>query len=457
MDPSRNRATPLDRRKDIELELAEPSLDESRFRRIAYLIWSERKRLLRFTLIGALVAGLIAFLLPKQYESTTRLMPPDNHPMGGLGSLLQTVTGSGDGGGGEAGLAADFLGVKSSGELLVELLRSRTLSDHLINRFDLRSVYHVRLMMDAREVLRHKTKVQQDKKSGVISITVTDRDPHRARAIAEAFVTELDHAVSDLNTSAAHRERVFLEQRLQTVKQELDSSSKELSQFASKNTTIDPKEQARAMVESTAVLQGQLIAAQTELSGLEQIYTGNNVRVRSVQARINELRRLINKAGAAADDSDTDTPASPYPSLRKLPLLGMTYYDLFRIVKVQETVFEFLTKQYERAKVEEVKELPSVRVLDQADLPERKSWPPRLLITFLGALVALIAGIFWLRASEVWDSLDSQDPRRLLADEFHAQWKARASARAFALSSVRQHVQDVLFRSRRSPEKQAGD
>jgi capsule polysaccharide export protein KpsE/RkpR len=210
-------------------------------------------------------------------------------------------------------------------------------------------------------------------------------------------------------------------------------------------------------VASAARLPGQLLAAETELSASEEIYTRNNVRVKSVQARIEELRRQLNKISSDNGDSGSGEQSSPYPSLRKLPLLGATYADLYRRVKVQETVFEFLTKQYERAKVEEVKELPSVRILDAADLPERKSWPPRLLITCLGALLALIAGIFWLRASEVWDSLDSQDPRRLLADEFHAQWKARTSARAFALSSVRQHVQDVLFRSRRSPEKQAGD
>ena len=45
------------------------------------------------------------------------------------------------------------------------------------------------------------------------------------------------------------------------------------------------------MVESAAVLQGQLIAAQSGYAVSEQIYTGNNVRVRSLRARVEELKR----------------------------------------------------------------------------------------------------------------------------------------------------------------------
>src|SRR5262249_51765864 len=145
-------------------------------------------------------------------------------------------------------------------------------------------------------------------------------------------------------------------------------------QFASKNGAIDIKEQGRAMVEAAATLEGQLIAAKSELEGLKQIYADNNVRVRSTQARIAELQSQLNKVGGKGEnDSSTISNGSDrlYPSLRRLPILGVTFADLYRRTKVQEAVYEALTQQYELAKVQEVKETPSVKILDEARVPEK--------------------------------------------------------------------------------------
>src|SRR5437879_7251667 len=109
--------------------------------------------------------------------------------------------------------------------------------------------------------------------------------------MAQEYVSELNVVVSQLSTSSAHRERVFLEERLAQVKQDLEAAEKDFSEFASKNATIDIQAQGRAMVESAASLEGELIAAQTQLQGLRQIYADSNIRVRATQARINELTR----------------------------------------------------------------------------------------------------------------------------------------------------------------------
>src|SRR5258708_5391721 len=145
------------------------------------------------------------------------------------------------------------------------------------------------------------------------------------------------------------------------------------------------------MVEAAATLQGQLIAAESQYEGLKQIYTGNNVRVRSVKARIDELQRQLQKLGGKGESatSVSDLPAdSLYPSIRKLPLLGVKYADLYRRTKIQEAVLETLTKEYELAKGQEAKEIPTVKGLDAANIPDKKSYPPRLLIMFLGTVSA---------------------------------------------------------------------
>jgi len=236
--------------------------------------------------------------------------------------------------------------------------------------------------------------------------------------MAQAYVDELDHLVVELNTSAAHRERAFLEERLKAVRQDLDSSAKEFSQFASQNTAIDIQEQGRAMVGAAATLQGHLIAAQSELEGLRQIYADSNVRVKAVRARIDELQKKLEEMGGG-DLSSAGEPekSSLYPSIRKLPLLGVRYAELYRTNKIQETVFELLTQQCELAKVQEAKETPSVKVLDIAKVPEKKSFPPRLLIMVLGALFAVMLGAVWVLAKAGWQDIDAEHPGKLLAHD----------------------------------------
>ena len=201
--------------------------------------------------------------------------------------------------------------------------------------------------------------------------------------------------MAQVSTSSARRERIFLEGRLQDVKTDLDLAARKFSDFASKNTAIDIPEQGKAMVEAAAGLQGQLIAAQSELSGLRAIYSDNNVRVRTVEARVNELDKKLNEIGGA-EVGNGKTDNSLYPSIRKLPLLGVTYADLFRQTKIQETVYELLTQQYEMAKVEEAKEIPTVKVLDAAIVPTKKTFPPRTVIVILGMMLGTTIAMSWV-------------------------------------------------------------
>jgi len=233
----------------------------------------------------------------------------------------------------------------------------------------------------------------------------------------------LNIVLEQADTSRAHRERLFLEGRLRQVKIDLETAEKNFGEFASKNVALDVPAQGKAMVEATASLEGELIAAETGLQGLRQIYTDNNVRVRSTQARIDELRSQLRKLGGNpgtadnAEAQDAEDTGSIYPSIRRLPLLGVAYADLLRTAKVQETVFETLTQEYEIAKVQEVKDLPSVKVLDSPDVPERKAFPPRFLIALLGGLSDLFLCAAWILVRNRWEESDPRTPGRILAQE----------------------------------------
>ena len=398
-----------------------PELDGTTFRdrsiELLRILWNQRRFLTRAVLAGMMIGWLLAFALPVEYESSAQLMPPDAQSGAGLAIMAALAARSGNGLGAGAG---DLLGVKSSGALFVGILGSRTVLDRLVERFQLKKFYGMELEEDTRKTLAKNTVVSEDRRSGIITITVTDHEAKRAAAIAQAYVDELDHLVAELSTSTAHRERVFLEERLRAVKQDLDQASREFSQFASKNATIDIKEQGRAMVDAAATLEGELIAAESELKGLEQIYTSSNVRVRSVQARINELRYQLNKLGGKGTAGTGETSVASdalYPSIRRLPLLGVTYADLYRRTKIQEAVYEALTQQYELAKVQEVRETPSVKVLDAAAVPERKSFPPRRLVVSVSVTIALMGAACVALSRARWEQIDAQDSGKILARE----------------------------------------
>ena len=384
------------------------------------LLWSNRRRLAKAAVVGLVFATAIAFLIPKRYQSTAELMPPDQSMSSGtamLAALSSRV------GGNLAGMAESALGMKTTGALFVGILKSDTVKDDLIRKFDLQKLYGTRYIEDARKKLAAKTDVSEDRQSGIITIGVTDHDPQRAAAMAQEYINQLNWVVTHLSTSAAHRERVFLDNRLKQVKADLESAERNFSQFASRKGAIDVPAQGKAMVTAAASLQGQLIAAESELQGLKQIYTDNNVRVRSVQARVNELRTALRgMAGKGADENSS--AGQLYPSIRELPLLGMTYADLLRRTKVQEAIFETLTQQDELAKVQEAKEVPSVKVLDPPRVPQKKSFPPRLLIMFLGGMLAAIFCTVWILARSAWDATDQNDPRKAVANEVWADLRA---------------------------------
>ena len=381
------------------------------------LLWTRRKFLFRATVWGLVIGTLIAFLIPKRFESTTRLMPPDDQS--GSGMAMAAVL-AGKLSGGLGGLAGNVLGLKSSGDLFIGILRSWTVEDDLINKFHLQKLYGCTSVAATRQKLAENTSISEDRKSGIITITVTDHDPKQAAWMAQEYVAELNAVVSQLSTSSARREREFLQGRLAQVEKDLESAEKDFSEFSSKNGAIDIKEQGRAMVGAAATLQGQLIAVESELEGLKQIYADNNVRVRSLQARATEIRTQMEKLGgkeSITEDAANPKDKSMYPTIRELPLLGVTWADLYRRSQVEEAIYETLTQEYELAKVAEAKEIPSVKVLDPADVPERKSFPPRLAIMLLISFLFFACALAWVLGKARWLEMDPRDARQRFAKE----------------------------------------
>ena len=178
---------------------------------------------------------------------------------------------------------------------------------------------------------------------------------------------------------------------------------------------------------AAAKLQGELIATEGELSSLEQIYGDGNVRVRAAQARAENLKKELAKLGGTSaslpkdgDDSNAqneNTDSLSYPPLRQLPRLAVPYGNLYREVRIQQTVYEMLTQEFEVAQIQEAKDIPVLSVIDTPGIAEKKSFPPRALVTLALTLIELIVVAAFIVLRHHWRTIDLNDPRRRIARE----------------------------------------
>jgi uncharacterized protein involved in exopolysaccharide biosynthesis len=376
--------------------------------------WIRRRTVFCIFVAGTLISVVDALVQQNVYTSSTTLMPPGNSsPYPSITSLVSPV------GSAANVLGSEMLGLSDPGDLFVSILKSRNVQDGLINRFGLADYYKTSSIDDARKSLMAATKIDEDRRSGVITISVTDRDPVLAAKIARGYAEELNRVVADNTMSSARRERIFLEERVKDIKQQLDDSARQLSQFSTKSGAIDMPSQTKSMVDEGLRLQAELIDGRSQLAALLQTYSADNSRVKALEAHNAELQREIDKMGGVPQGSGTDTDAdkSPYPTAEELPALGLTYYDLERKMRVDEALWEALTRQYEAAKVDEAAEIPTVQILDVANIPDHKSAPIRRVIVEIGAMLSLVVACIVVLAGMIWEGMDADDePKRLITD-----------------------------------------
>jgi len=372
------------------------------------LLWDRRRELGWWMLAGVISAGLLWLVLPPKYESTARVLPSESTSTTAMMMAGTTLAGAGMPG---LGVMPDLLGTKTPGALCAAILRSDTVLDAVINRFDLRAVYRVRDYDKARSELSDRTVVNDDRKSGIVTWTVIDRDANRAAAIANAYAEELDKVLQSLNTSAAHREREFLEQRIAVVRQDLGNAEKALGEFSSKNSTLDIREQGKAAVEVAGKVEGEYVAGQAELRGLRQIYGPDHPRVKEMEARVADLRAAVGRLGSTSGDTNSDLG---FLSASRLPIVGAPYADMLREVKIQEVVYETLVKQYEVSKVEEAKETPRLRVIDNGKVASRRSSPKMPVLLILCVWAGFAAGVVWIEVRSLWLKTSQDNPWKSL-------------------------------------------
>jgi tyrosine-protein kinase Etk/Wzc len=338
-----------------------------------------RRFILGWGAIGALVMGAVSFILPSWYTATTSIFPPE--PSMAMPSYTELVQ----------QLSAPLLGPTATGAapetVYIEMLKSRTLGERIIDEFELMREYKTSRIEDALEEF-HSHIGFSLLDNGLLIITFEDRDPARAAQIANRMIEVLDEITRGLKMSRAGRTRDFVGRQLEERQQMLAAAETELKDFQQKFNTVDLDEQLRSAMDLITELSSRAIALETELDIMAHYTSKSSAEYQRKQTEYNEVVGQLSKLKARGG-RDEDMVRSYIPTLGEVPDVALHYIRLRRAVEVQTTVYTMLVNEFERARIEEARDTPVVQVLDKAKTPNLRSRPKRKILAVAGGLLGL--------------------------------------------------------------------
>jgi len=237
-------------------------------------------------------------------------------------------------------------------------------------------------------------------REGVVAVKVEDTDPHLAAAIANFQVEHLDRLISQFGTGDASRQRRFLTEQLARAKGQLDLGEEELRRFKVRNRAIVLEAQTQGAIEAAARLKGEIMATEVQLQVMRNFATEANPEVITLRRRIEEMRRQLGDVQYGEDGAQRPSGRGPgrgrreiYVPFSRVPELGIELARLTREVKVQETLVTLISQQVEQTKIMESQDLPTIRVLDKATVPERPAKPSIRINLAIAGVASLLVGI----------------------------------------------------------------
>ena len=352
------------------------------------LTWiGEGKRLIAIvTVIAAVASVIVALLLPKTYTARATMLAPGSQQQSSSAAALAALGSLGS----LAGAAA-----KTPDDLYIALLKSDSVQRRLDERFDLKERYGASNYETLRKVMPSHIRVSSDKKSGLITVEVDDKEPKFAADLANAHASEVTKVLGRLAVSEAQLRRVFFEKQLNDTKEHLIKAEQDLRQVQEKSGVIVLDKQAEALITGAAQVRAMIAEREVQLKVLRTAATEQNPDVIRMNSELgalrSELARMESSQGGNAG-SAVDMPVG------KLPQAAIEYVRARRELKLQETLLEGMLRQYEAAKLDEAKEGQALQVVDVALPPDHKSKPSGATIALTSTLLAFFGSVAFVIA-----------------------------------------------------------
>jgi tyrosine-protein kinase Etk/Wzc len=330
------------------------------------LVFGEHRRILILVpLVAGLIALAVSFAIRPTFTGTTKILLPQQQTgaAAALANQLNTL----------AGLAGAGVGMKNASDTYVAMMKSRTVADRLLKRFNLKELYKASDDDGARAALASRTSIFAGK-DNMITVSTEDHDPKRAAELANAYVDELRNLTQTLAVTEASQRRLFFEGQMKQAKDDLTKAEVALRSSGVSEATL--KTVPQSALEALARLKAQITAQEVKLASLRGYMTESNPDVTRAQQELAALRHQLSRS--EQNDSHKAGPADA------------EYVTKFRDFKYQETLYELMARQTELAKLDEARDGAIVQVVDAALPPERKSKPRKAMIAMMTTLVTFL-------------------------------------------------------------------
>lgn len=321
---------------------------------------ARRRDVALIVVAATLITAVVAFVLPPWYQATASIMPPSEDVSFGIGNLLKGI--------GVPGVKVPSQATPA--EVFQAILQSRRINETIVHRFDLQKLYRKKFMVDTVKELRKHTRFGVDD-VGLIVVSVEDKDPKRAAAMANAYCEELDRFNRESRMSRGGRVRRFIGSRLDSTRRELDRAEERLTRFEAEHKAVALSVEQSSAIEAAAQAYATRASLELRLGLLRSLSRETTDEERQLVAQLAQIDR----------------------QLARLPKTSMELARLVRDVKVGEQLLLLLTAQFEDARINEARDVATVELLDEASVPERKIRPRRMQLIAIAFLLSLAAGV----------------------------------------------------------------
>jgi tyrosine-protein kinase Etk/Wzc len=400
----------LDKHESDKQEISKPSdpaPEEVGLVDLVIVLLERRSLLAKCFVVGTVVGIVIALSLPKLYVASAAIVPQQQPSLSS--SMLSQL--------GPLASLVGKDGTKTPTDTLIAMIESRTIADAIIDQYDLMRVYGKKRKTDVRTKLWENVSVNAGK-DGVIRIKVTDRDPNRSAAIANRYIVELRKMALALVVSEASQRRQFFESELLKAKDDLAGAEMDMRNTQESTGLIKLDDQAKAIIEATARIRGEIAFRQVQLNELRTSGTETNPDVIRSESALKTLQKQL----AELETATTHRKGDIMVSSGRVPEVGLEYVRKLREVKYREALFEFFAKEFENAKIDEAKNPLTVQVMDSAIPPEKKSSPNTALIIIVSSCLGLAVGGFWL-LMVAWSKNNPSEQYKLRRVRYLLRWQ----------------------------------
>lgn len=339
-----------------------------------YLVFlvSKKKFFLILSTIILIVSYLtIYFLIPPQYDSTSTILSVEKNNLNPLSQLTSSFSNIPF-----SSLALGGISADDRYNLFTTIIYSRTFLEDMVKKFDLLNEYKQKSMEKTIKKLKSGISLEITKEMA-FSITMRSSSPEKAARMNKYILDKVNKAVIELNVKKAKENRIFLEERYNTIKANLNISEDSLQRFQQKTNFFEADDQLKAIIDAYSKFESQLALKEIESSVVEKIYGANSSQYANSKTTLDVYKNEFNKLKSGKIDN------SIFIAMSNLPERAKEYVRLYREVEVYNTMLEYIIPLYEQTKFEEINSVPVLQIIDNPSIPEKKSYPPRTIFTLI--------------------------------------------------------------------------